>query len=75
MAGLVEPGLRALEAGGVERLDGVGRPGRGDRRSLADYVLSDFEPHDDPEAIVSRAADAVEALDASGLERTQARFN
>jgi peptidyl-tRNA hydrolase, PTH1 family len=54
---------------------GVGRPGRGDRRSLADYVLSDFEPHDDPEAIVSRAADAVEALDASGLERTQARFN
>src|SRR5580765_56996 len=25
MTGLVEPGLRALEAGGVERLDGVGR--------------------------------------------------
>ena len=24
---------------------GVGRPGRGDRRPLADYVLSDFEPH------------------------------
>src|SRR6187397_1767839 len=54
---------------------GVGRPGRGDRRSLADYVLSDFEPHDDREAIVSRAADAVETLDASGLERAQARFN
>jgi peptidyl-tRNA hydrolase, PTH1 family len=54
---------------------GVGRPGRGDRRSLADYVLSDFEPHDDREAIVSRAADAVETLDASGLERAQSRFN
>src|SRR5919201_485271 len=27
---------------------GVGRPGRGDRRPLADYVLSDFEPHEEP---------------------------
>ena len=44
-------------------------------RSLADYVLSDFEPHDDAEAIVARAADAVETLDAEGLERAQARFN
>ena len=43
--------------------------------SLADYVLSDFEPHDDAEAIVSRAADAIETLDACGLERAQARFN
>src|ERR671933_2453806 len=31
---------------------GVGRPERGDPRPLADYVLSDFEPHEDPEAIV-----------------------
>ena len=54
---------------------GVGRPGRGDPRSVADYVLSDFEPADDPDAIVARAADAVEALDAEGLERAQARFN
>ena len=54
---------------------GVGRPGRGDRRPVADYVLSDFEPADDAEALVSRAADAVESLDAEGLERTQARFN
>src|SRR5262249_25095625 len=45
---------------------GVGRPGRGDRRPLADYVLADFEPHEDAEAIVARAADAVEALDAEG---------
>jgi PTH1 family peptidyl-tRNA hydrolase len=54
---------------------GVGRPGRGDPRAVADHVLSDFEPDDDAEALVARAADAVEALDAEGLERTQARFN
>src|SRR5215475_9712583 len=54
---------------------GVGRPERGDRRSLADYVLADFEPHDDSDSIVARAAEAVEALDAEGLERTQSRFN
>ena len=54
---------------------GVGRPGRGDPRPLADYVLSNFEPADDPEDLIGRAADAVESLDAEGLERTQARFN
>jgi peptidyl-tRNA hydrolase, PTH1 family len=54
---------------------GVGRPERGDRRKLADYVLSDFEPHDDAESIIARAAEAVETLDAEGLDRTQARFN
>jgi PTH1 family peptidyl-tRNA hydrolase len=54
---------------------GVGRPGRGDRRDVADYVLSPFEAEDDRDAIVSRAADAVEALVADGLEATQRRFN
>jgi PTH1 family peptidyl-tRNA hydrolase len=54
---------------------GVGRPDRGDRRPVADYVLSDFEPAEDADALVARAADAVEALDAEGLEGTQARFN
>jgi PTH1 family peptidyl-tRNA hydrolase len=54
---------------------GVGRPGRGDPRAPADYVLSDFTPEDDPEGIVARAADAVETLDAEGLERAQAQFN
>jgi len=54
---------------------GVGRPGRGDRRPLADWVLSDFEPDEDAERLVSRAADAVESLDAAGLEATQQRFN
>ncbi len=54
---------------------GVGRPGRGDRRPLADYVLSDFEPADDVEGLVSRAGDAVEALDAEGLEAAQRTIN
>jgi PTH1 family peptidyl-tRNA hydrolase len=54
---------------------GVGRPGRGDPRSPADYVLSNFTPDQDPESIVARAADAVESLDAEGLGRAQARFN
>ncbi len=54
---------------------GVGRPGRGDPRPLADYVLSDFAPHDDRETLVARAADAVEALDAEGLEAAQRQVN
>jgi PTH1 family peptidyl-tRNA hydrolase len=54
---------------------GVGRPERGDPRPLADYVLADFEAHEDPDALVSRAADAVESLDADGLEPTQRKFN
>jgi len=54
---------------------GVGRPGRGDRRPVADYVLSPFAADEDAETLVSRAADAVEALASDGLERAQARFN
>src|SRR5919197_5578969 len=54
---------------------GVGRPERGDPRPLADFVLSNFEPHEDAESIVAHAADAVESLDAEGLERTQRQFN
>jgi PTH1 family peptidyl-tRNA hydrolase len=54
---------------------GVGRPGRGDPRPLADYVLSDFTADDDPDTLISRAADAVEKLDAEGLDRTQAQYN
>ncbi|HEY5059783.1 MAG TPA: aminoacyl-tRNA hydrolase [Gaiellaceae bacterium] len=54
---------------------GVGRPERGDPRPLADYVLSDFTPHDDAETLVARAADAVETLDHEGVERAQAAVN
>ena len=54
---------------------GVGRPGRGDPRDVADYVLAPFEAHEDREAIVSRAADAVETLVSEGLTVTQQQFN
>ncbi len=54
---------------------GVGRPERGDRRPVADYVLSPFAPEDDADAIVARTCDAVECLLGEGLEETQRRFN
>jgi PTH1 family peptidyl-tRNA hydrolase len=54
---------------------GVGRPGRGDRRPVADYVLSAFDPDQDAEALVARAADAVESLARDGLDEAQRRYN
>ena len=54
---------------------GVGRPGRGDPRPVADYVLSPFEPEVDVDALVARAADAVETLAREGLDGAQRRFN
>src|SRR3982074_3175673 len=53
---------------------GVGRPGRGDPRKGSDSVLANFTAEEDAETIVARAADAVEKLDAEGLERAQAQF-
>jgi peptidyl-tRNA hydrolase, PTH1 family len=54
---------------------GVGRPGRGDRRSVSDYVLSGFDAESDVEALVARAADVVEAIAGDGLEEAQRRYN
>lgn len=54
---------------------GVGRPARGDRRPVADFVLSPFAPEDDAVSLIGRACDAVETLLASGLDETQRRFN
>ena len=54
---------------------GVGRPGRGDPRDVADYVLAPFEAHEDRDGLVARAADAVEVLVLEGLEDAQRRFN
>jgi peptidyl-tRNA hydrolase, PTH1 family len=73
-------GLRSLaQALGTQDFQrlriGVGRPGRGDRRPVADYVLSEFEPEVDVDALVARGADAVESLAREGLEPTQQRFN
>jgi peptidyl-tRNA hydrolase, PTH1 family len=66
----------ALGTQGFLRLRiGVGRPGRGDRRPVADYVLSPFEPELDVDALIARAADAVETIAVEGLESAQQRFN
>jgi peptidyl-tRNA hydrolase, PTH1 family len=54
---------------------GVGRPGRGDRRGVADYVLAPFDDDEDVDALVARSADAVETLAREGLEPTQSRYN
>jgi PTH1 family peptidyl-tRNA hydrolase len=54
---------------------GVGRPERGDPRPVADFLLSPFAAEVDVEAIVARAADAVETLALEGLEAAQQRFN
>ena len=54
---------------------GVGRPGRGDRRSVADYVLAPFDLETDVDDLVGRAADAVESVVREGLDAAQQRFN
>jgi PTH1 family peptidyl-tRNA hydrolase len=73
-------GLRSvaqhLRTGDFLRLRvGVGRPERGDRRPVADFVLSPFAPELDVESLVARAADAVELVATEGLEAAQQRFN
>ena len=54
---------------------GVGRPGRGDPRDVADFVLAPFDPHEDADALITRAGAAVESVLGEGLEETQRRFN
>jgi PTH1 family peptidyl-tRNA hydrolase len=54
---------------------GVGRPGRGDPRPVADWVLSPFAPEEDAVALIARSGDAVETIVREGLEATQQRFN
>jgi len=54
---------------------GIGRPGRGDPRPVKDWVLSPFAPEEDANAVISRAADAVETIVRDGLEAAQQRFN
>jgi hypothetical protein len=38
-------------------------------------VLADFQSHEDPEALVGRAADAVGTLLGGGVERAQLEIN
>jgi PTH1 family peptidyl-tRNA hydrolase len=46
---------------------GIGRPGRGDRRDIADWVLSPFELDEDPEPMIEGAADCVELIAREGI--------
>jgi PTH1 family peptidyl-tRNA hydrolase len=54
---------------------GVGRPLRGDRRPVSDYVLSEFALETDVDGLIARAADAVEAIVVRGLEAAQREYN
>jgi len=54
---------------------GVGRPERGDRRPVADFVLSPFPPETDVASIVARGADAIETIALAGLDEAQRLFN
>src|SRR5881392_3257736 len=54
---------------------GVGRPGRGDRRSVSDWVLSAFDADDNVPELVSRSADAVETIVRDGFDAAQQLFN
>jgi PTH1 family peptidyl-tRNA hydrolase len=54
---------------------GVGRPARGDRRSVADFVLTPFEAETDVDELISRSANAVETMAADGVEEAQRRYN
>jgi hypothetical protein len=42
---------------------------------VADWVLAPFAPEDDAEALIARAADAVETIARDGLGVAQQRFN
>ena len=53
---------------------GVGRPGPGERRDLADWLLSPFEPGEDPEPMVGTAADCVELIAREGIEAAVAAY-
>ncbi len=46
---------------------GVGRPGKGDQRDIAAYVLSAFEPHEDAAALATEAARCAEVIIVEGM--------
>jgi PTH1 family peptidyl-tRNA hydrolase len=54
---------------------GVGRPRRGDPRSIADYVLGGFYEDEDPTELIGRAADCVEAILRDGVAAAERAFS
>ena len=53
---------------------GVGRPGPGERRDLADWLLSPFEPDENPEPMVGTAADCVDLIAREGIDAAVAAY-
>jgi peptidyl-tRNA hydrolase len=53
---------------------GVGRPRRGDPRSIADYVLGAFYEDEDPADLIERAADCAEAIVVDGIGEAERRY-
>jgi peptidyl-tRNA hydrolase, PTH1 family len=54
---------------------GVGRPRRGDPRSVADYVLAPFYEDEDPSGLIERGADCIEAILRDGVEAAERAFS
>ena len=72
-------GLRSLAAAlGSPDFDrvrcGVGRPGPGDRRDIAAYVLSPFAPDEDPEALAIEGAACAAAIARDGIDAAITRW-
>ena len=53
---------------------GIGRQRPGDRRDLADWVLSRFEDDEDPAPMIGTAADCVELIAREGIEAALAAY-
>ena len=53
---------------------GVGRPRRGDPRSIADYVLAAFYEDEDPSDLIERAADCTETIVLDGIGEAERRY-
>ena len=50
---------------------GVGRPRKGDPRSVADFVLGAFYEEEDPTAMIDRAADCIDAILTDGIDAAE----
>ena len=54
---------------------GVGRPGRGERRPVADWLLQPFDPGTDVEELVERGADCALLVAREGVDAAMRAFN
>jgi peptidyl-tRNA hydrolase, PTH1 family len=54
---------------------GIGRPERGDRRPIADWVLQPFAPGTDVQALAADAADCAQAVVRDGIDAAMRRWN